>query len=121
MPRILVADQVLEAPEGTSLLAALQAHNYPVATSCGGVATCGLCRVTVRQGRENLTALVEGELTHLGSIAKVVGLRLACQAKLTGLGDVTVDVPPLEDVAARKARKAERLRAQRNQSPGGRR
>jgi uncharacterized 2Fe-2S/4Fe-4S cluster protein (DUF4445 family) len=80
------------------------------------VATCGLCRVTVVQRRETLTGLVDGELTHLGSIAKVVGLRLACQARLTGAGDVKVDVPPLEDVAARKARKAERLRAQR---PGG--
>ena len=51
-----------------------------------------------------------------GSIARIVGLRLACQARLTGTGDVRVDVPPVEDVAARKAAKAERLRSQR---PGG--
>lgn len=112
MAKITLAgsEQTLEAPAGTSLLRALQDAGQPIATSCGGVATCALCRVTVVSGREHLTPLVETELAHLGSIAKIVGLRLACQAKLTGAGDVRVDVPPVEDVAARKAAKAERLR-----------
>lgn len=107
------AERVLEAPAGTSILSALQGAGHPVSTSCGGVATCALCRVTVVAGREHLTPIVESEITHLGSIARIVGLRLACQARLTGTGDVRVDVPPVEDVAARKAAKAERLRSQR--------
>ena len=111
------AERVLEATAGTSLLSALQGAGYPVSTSCGGVATCALCRVTVVTGREHLTPIVESEITHLGTIARIVGLRLACQAKLTGTGDVRVDVPPVEDVAARKAAKAERLRATRNLAP----
>jgi 2Fe-2S ferredoxin len=114
---IVGTERVLEAPAGTSLLSALQTAGYPVSTSCGGVATCALCRVTVVSGREHLTPIVESELTHLGSIARIVGLRLACQARLTGTGDVQVDVPPVEDVAARKAAKAERLRAARNAAP----
>jgi 2Fe-2S ferredoxin len=119
MPRIAIVDseRVIDAPEGTSLLRVLQDAGHPIATSCGGVATCALCRVTVTQGREHLSPLDERELTHLGSIAKIVGLRLACQAKLTGTGDVTLNVPPVDDVAARKAAKAERLRQNRNPPP----
>jgi ferredoxin, 2Fe-2S len=115
MPKITIAgsERVFEAPVGTSLLTALQDAGQPIATSCGGVATCALCRVTVTQGREHLTPVVDNEITHLGSIARVVGLRLACQAKLTGTGDVRVEVPEVEDVAARKAAKAARLRQAR--------
>lgn len=121
MPKIAIAgtNRVLEAPEGTSLLAAIQGAGYPIATSCGGVATCALCRVTIREGKENLSPIDPKEITHLGSVAKIIGLRLACQARLTGTGDVTVDVPPVEDVAAKKQAKADRLRALR--ASGGRR
>jgi ferredoxin len=77
------------------------------------VATCALCRVTIKQGREHLSPINSQELTHLGTVAKIVGLRLACQANLTGNGDVTVEVPEVEDVAAKKQAKADRLRALR--------
>lgn len=122
MPKIHLAgtDRVLEAPVGTSLLQAIQDGGHPIATSCGGVATCGLCRVTIKSGRENLSALVPGEITHIGTVAKVLGIRLACQAFLTG-GDVQVEVPPVEDIVAKKAAKAERLRAARAASGTGRR
>ena len=115
MPKITIAgaERALEAPAGTSLLSALQAAGHPVSTSCGGVATCALCRVTVVSGREHLTPLVDSEINHLGTVAKIVGLRLACQAKLTGTGDVHVEVPEVEDVAARKAAKAARMRQRR--------
>ena len=121
MTRIAIAgtDRVVEAAAGTSLLEALQGAGYPIATSCGGVATCGLCKVTVQSGKEHLTPICHEEINHLGSIAKIVGLRLACQARCSGDGEVRVEVPEVEDVAARKAAKAERLRQLRN--PGGRR
>ncbi len=122
MPKILLAgtDRVLEAPEGTSLLQAIQDGGHPIATSCGGVATCALCRITITAGREHLSPIVPNEIIHLGTVARILNIRLACQAKLTG-GDVTVEVPPVEDVAARKAAKAERLRAARILSGAGRR
>lgn len=115
MTRVHVAGvaEPLDAAAGASLLEVLQAARLPIATSCGGVATCALCRITVRSGREHLTPLVDEELVHLGSIAKIVGLRLACQARCDGEGEVHVEVPEVEDVAARKARKAERLRQAR--------
>ena len=102
-----------------SLLEALQRAGHPIATSCGGVATCGLCRLTVARGGELLSPIGPSEITHLGTIARVVGLRLACQARCAEDGDVLVEVPEPEDVAARKARKAERLRQARG-GPGRR-
>ncbi|MEZ4409144.1 MAG: 2Fe-2S iron-sulfur cluster-binding protein [Polyangiales bacterium] len=115
MTRIVIAGTgaVYEGRPGDSLLQVLQGEGHPIATTCGGVATCSLCRVTVKRGKENLSPIGENEVTHLGSIAKVVGLRLACQAKCTGDGEVEVDVPALTDVAARKAEKAQRFRQQR--------
>lgn len=116
MTRIVIAntERVLEAPQGRSLLQVIQEAGHPIATSCGGVATCAMCRVTVVKGRELLSPLCEAELTHLGSVAKILGIRLACQARVTGDGEVHVEVPEVDDVAARKARKAERLRLARN-------
>ena len=123
MTRIAIAgsDKVVVGPAGSSLLTVLQEAGHPIATSCGGVATCGLCKVTVKQGKENLSPICQEEINHLGSIAKIVGLRLACQARCSGEGEVSVEVPEVEDVAARKAAKAERLRQLRNSNQGGRR
>jgi ferredoxin len=119
--QIAGAEGSLEAADGASLLHVLQAAGHPIATSCGGVATCALCRVTVKSGREHLSPITEAELTHLGSVAKILGLRLACQARCHGAGEVTLEVPEVEDVAARKARKAERLRQNRAPDRGPRR
>lgn len=91
-----------------------------MATSCGGVATCALCRVTVKQGKEHLSPVNEDEITHLGSVAKILGLRLACQAIVRGEGTVVLEVPEVEDVAAKKAEKAARLRQARAQGSGRR-
>lgn len=122
MTRIVLAgtDRELEASAGSSLLQVLQEADHPVATSCGGVATCALCRVTIKEGKEHLSPFCDAELKHLGSVARIVGLRLACQAKVSGEGTVVVDVPPVEDVAAKKAEKAARLRQARGQDPAAR-
>lgn len=115
MTRIVIAGSEIAfvANNGSSLLDVLQREGHPIATTCGGVATCSLCRVTIKRGKENLSPLCDKELDHLGTIAKVVGLRLACQARCTGEGEVEVEVPALTDVAARKAEKAQRFRQQR--------
>ena len=105
MPRIAVhgTDRILDAPEGTSLLSAIQASAVPIATACGGQATCGQCRLWVRAGGQNLTPIVAVEMTHLGNVMKITGQRLACQARLCG--DVTVEIPPVEAKEDRMRRK----------------
>ncbi len=114
--RIGTSNQIFDAPEGEDLLEVLQKNGVPIATSCGGVATCGLCRITIIRGKEALSAIRPQELEHLGNVAKVIGLRLACQSKVCGEGEIVVDVPPVENVEDRKRRKAERLRLERRGS-----
>lgn len=92
----------IDAPIGTSLLTALQAAGHPISTSCGGRAVCGLCRIMVLQGQALLTPIDAKEITHLGNVAKVIGARLACQAQVTGDGEIEIDVPPVVDHTERK-------------------
>ena len=96
--------------EKEDFLDALQRAGVPIRTSCGGVATCGLCRLTVVDGSKNLTAFKGQEELHLGNVAPIVGLRLACQTRFACEADVRVSVPPVDDVHARKRRKIERFR-----------
>ncbi|WP_394823771.1 2Fe-2S iron-sulfur cluster-binding protein [Pendulispora albinea] len=115
--RIAGADVAFDAPEGANLLEVLQSNGYPIATSCGGVASCGLCRLTVVRGAESLSPIRPQELVHLGNVAKIVGLRLACQSRVSGPGPIVVQVPEVEVVEERKRRKAERLRGEAASSP----
>lgn len=108
--RIEGTDLVFDAPDGEDLLEVMQSNGHPIATSCGGVASCGLCRLTVISGGEHLSPIKPQEVHHLGSVAKVLGLRLACQSHVVGDGEIVVRVPEVDDVEERKRRKAERLR-----------
>jgi ferredoxin len=102
-----------EAELEEDLLEVLQRNGYPIATSCGGIASCGLCRITVVAGEDNLTPIKPQEIGHLGNVAKVIGLRLACQSKIVAEGEILVRVPEVEDVEEKKRKKADRLRAER--------
>jgi ferredoxin len=110
--RVEGTDRVLVGPQGEDLLEVFQSGAQPIATSCGGVASCGLCRVTIDEGRHLLVPLKAQEIVHLGSVAKVLGLRLACQAQIRpdamDGAEIVVRIPPVEDVEQRKRKKAER-------------
>ncbi len=106
--RIEGSAAIIDAHEGESLLTTLQAHEVPIATSCGGVATCGTCRILVTRGAENLTPIRPQELVHLGNVAKITGQRLACQSKVCGTGEIVIDIPPVERTEVKRGRKASR-------------
>jgi ferredoxin len=114
--RIEGSDRTFEGAPGEDLLEVLQSNGYPIATSCGGVASCGLCRITVVSGKEALVPIKSQEIVHLGNVAKVIGLRLACQAQLkpeeNGPIELVIRVPVVEDVEQRKRAKAERSRVE---------
>jgi ferredoxin len=99
---ILGSDRVISAPIGSNLLQVLQKASYPISTSCGGRASCGLCRLMVKKGKDLLSPLGENEIVHLGTVAKVIDLRLACQAVVQKDGDIEVEIPEVTDVAERK-------------------
>jgi 2Fe-2S ferredoxin len=92
----------IDAPTGATLFSSLQAAGYPISTSCGGRAVCGLCRIVVLSGRELLSPIDAKEIVHLGNVAKVIGARLACQARVLADGDIEIDVPEVVDHAERK-------------------
>lgn len=83
----------IEAAAGESIFAVARRAEVPVATACVGKATCGLCRVKILAGETHLTAFNPDERKHLGNVYFITKVRLSCQARLTGDGDVTVEVP----------------------------
>lgn len=117
--RISGTNVELDVAPGQNLLAALQRAGHPIATSCGGRASCGLCRITVIEGRSLLSPIGADELGHLGNVAKIIGMRLACQSVIAAdesqqsHDEVLIDVPVVDDVESRKRAKAERLQRER--------
>jgi ferredoxin len=79
--------------DGESIFEVGRRHGVPIATTCFGKATCGLCRVKILAGEEFLSAFNAQERNHLGDEHLAAHERLACQALVSG-GDVIVEVPP---------------------------
>lgn len=78
-------------PGGVSLLAAARMLEVDLSHYCGGMCSCGTCRVQVVAGRDNLSRPQGNEAMVLGDARARAGDRLACQARV--LGPVTVKVP----------------------------
>ena len=68
-------ERVLDAALGEKLLGALEHGGVHLPTSCGGVGTCGLCRVTVTGAGDVLPI----ERTSLSGTDIANSVRLACQ------------------------------------------
>jgi len=68
-------ERTVDADIGEKLLAALEHGGVHLPTTCGGVGTCGLCRVTVAGAEEALPI----ERSTLSEIEIANGVRLACQ------------------------------------------
>lgn len=77
-------------PGGISLLAAARLLDVELTHYCGGMCSCGTCRVVVTAGAHNLSRPQGNEELVLGARARA-GDRLACQARI--LGPVTVRIP----------------------------
>jgi uncharacterized 2Fe-2S/4Fe-4S cluster protein (DUF4445 family) len=73
----------------SSLLDAAQQAGIPLASGCGGVGTCGQCRVIIIEGNVSDPSENEKEILSAGELDR--GIRLACQARIQG--DVAVRVP----------------------------
>ena len=83
--------QEVEVPGdmGLNLMEVLKASEYPVAGTCGGMALCASCHVSVEEGLELLDEQRDAELDMLDTLPNILPTsRLACQLsvneKLTG-------------------------------------
>lgn len=81
-------DRTVGAQTGDKLLGTLAEAGIYLPSACGGVGTCGQCRVTVQQGGG---AILPTELSHITRREAAVGVRLACQVTIRE--DIAVQVP----------------------------
>ena len=95
MPLITLkpGDIKVEVEPGLTVLDAIHRAGLPIASYCGGLGTCGKCRVVIESGRGEVSSPTALEVKHLGHQEIERGIRLACQVRLLG-GNVVVSVLP---------------------------
>ncbi len=69
-------------PKNKSFHEILTKVGIKIRTLCGGLGTCGKCKVLVQEGREFLNTPTKSELEHLSGADISNGWRLACQIKV---------------------------------------
>lgn len=87
--RFMPDGKSIEARSGTTLLDASRRARVAISTRCDGNASCLMCKVEVAD-QSGLRAPGDKEKLKLGERIND-GIRLACQAKVSG--DVTVNIP----------------------------
>jgi ferredoxin len=90
MPKITIGELVVEAQVGESLFDAGARVSAGIDTSCVGKGTCGLCRVKILAGADQLNPFTDEERKHLGNVYHLTKVRLACRTKIAG--DVAIEV-----------------------------
>jgi len=73
-----------------SLMQIAVENGLKVKSLCGGVATCGECRVKIVEGENSIPEPSKLELNMIGSSYYIDGRRLSCQVHC--FGSVTVDM-----------------------------
>ena len=81
----------LEAPTdmALNLMEVLKGNGYPVLATCGGMALCATCHVTVKEGYENVgEPASDDEYAMLDTLYNLTdSSRLACQIKISDACD----------------------------------
>lgn len=89
MPKLLFieTDQLFEIPKGTEFLTAYKIHpDMPLKFGCTQ-GDCGVCKIHISSGHENLSPLTKQEKQTLKA-ERQQNYRLACQCAI--LGDVKI-------------------------------
>jgi 2Fe-2S ferredoxin len=104
--RFLPADRTVEGREHMSILQLARKAHVSISTRCDGNAACMMCKVQTIDA-SGLQAPQQKEVIKLGDEAIQRGIRLACQAKLGGVGKmVVVELPESPLKAAIRAQLA---------------
>jgi ferredoxin len=80
----------VEVTPGGTLFEAGAKVSAGIDTACVGKGTCGLCRVKILAGADQLNPFTDEERKHLGNVYHITKVRLACRCKPSG--DVTIAV-----------------------------
>jgi 2Fe-2S ferredoxin len=93
--RVLPLDVEIDANEGETVMGAAERAGYYWPTTCGGEARCTTCACEMVAGEGGLTSMGRAERRALvaerGGSVLSKPIRLACQARVTGSHDVTVE------------------------------
>ena len=82
-----------DVPAGTTLLEAILKLDESLEHNCDGNAACGTCHIFVKEGRKGVSRIGPEENEKLDMIIGVGSKsRLACQAKVLGTEDITVEL-----------------------------
>ncbi len=95
----------LDVDTGANLRDPALANGVEIANTCGGVGSCGLCKIKIISGAEQINPLTPSEISKLGNVFFITKERLSCQVTVSG--PVTCEVP---DNSAEKSRRVEKQR-----------
>jgi len=94
---ILPRQEKLKVKEGENLLRFLGRQGYTIPSACGGVGTCGKCRVLLSKGAR---APTESERVHLTETDLEAGWRLSCIQHIDR--DLVLEIPEVEEIVRAK-------------------
>ena len=92
----------VEAEAGETLLQLSKKNGIGIKYSCDGAPSCVMCRVVVVAGDENLSPIERKEEDLIGTSYFITKNRLSCQARLTGSGEVRIDLTENQEVRGEK-------------------
>jgi len=81
-------EHAIHTRAGGTLLGALAEQKIFIPSACGGKGSCGVCKVTVKDGGG---AMLPTELSHVSRGEAREGCRLSCQVKLKQ--DMAIEIP----------------------------
>ena len=94
---VLPLDVTIEADSGATIMGAAQAAGYYWPTTCGGEGRCTTCACEIIDGAAAVSEMGKSERSSLvyerGESVLTTAVRLACQARVSGDGTVTVRKP----------------------------
>lgn len=81
---------VVDCAAGTTLFEAGARAAAGIDTACVGKGTCGLCRVKILAGADQLDPFTDDERKHLGNVYHLTKVRLSCRVRVAA--DVTIEI-----------------------------
>lgn len=106
MPKIKIKNfnRSIDARSGETILDALDRVSIPIETTCGGHAACGKCLVTINEGEDGISELGFEEKNLLGNVFHVTKERLACQCRVHGDIEITIENVPVTSPVIKKTK-----------------
>ncbi len=95
---------------GSYLIDAARRLGVEIFDECGRLGLCDSCAVTVKSGSEFLTAPTKAEIEQLSEERRNKGERLSCQAKIAGVGEISIVTHERKDPRSDEQRKKEEFR-----------